>query len=172
VGRRDWSAGWARRGRRSDRDQSRAGGVPPRPTRRGRTPHARVPAPDGPLGPAEVAAIEESFGQEHERTYGHRAGADEPVELTEIRLTARGIAERPLAPRGPDLARAEAGTPRTRAAYFGPDLGWLDTPVLTRADLATPRGGPCIIEEYDATCVVSPGARASLDAIGSILIEL
>jgi N-methylhydantoinase A len=44
--------------------------------------------------------------------------------------------------------------------------------VLTRADLATPRRGPCIIEEYDATCVIPPGARASLDAMGSILIRL
>jgi N-methylhydantoinase A len=128
--------------------------------------------PGGAVGPAEVAAIEEAFGREHERTYGHRAGEDEPVELTEIRLTARGIAERPLVPRGPALSEAEADTSRIRAAYFGPDVGWLDTPVLTRAALATPRQGPCIIEEYDATCVVPPGAQASLDAMGSILIEL
>ena len=31
-------------------------------------------------------ALEEAFGREHERTYGHRAGHDEPVELTEIRV--------------------------------------------------------------------------------------
>jgi N-methylhydantoinase A len=138
----------------------------------GQTFDLTVPVPDGVLGPAEVAAIEEAFGREHERTYGHRAGEDEPVELTEIRVTARGIALRPLTPGGPSLASAEAGTPCMRAAYFGPDVGWLDTPVLTRADLATPREGPCIVEEYDATCVVAPGAQASLDAIGSILIRL
>jgi N-methylhydantoinase A len=138
----------------------------------GQTFDLTVPAPDGALGPAEALAIEEAFGQEHERTYGHRAGADEPVELTELRLTARGIAERPLTPAGPVLNHAEVGPARMRAAFFGPDVGWLDTPVLTRAALATPRQGPCIIEEYDATCVVPPGAQASLDAIGSILIEL
>jgi N-methylhydantoinase A len=38
--------------------------------------------------------------------------------------------------------------------------------------LTTPREGPCIVEEYDATCVIPPGARASLDRAGSILIEL
>jgi N-methylhydantoinase A len=86
-------------------------------------------------------------------------------------VTARGIADRPLTPQGPSL-EAGADARRTRAAYFGPEVGWLDTPVLTRADLATPRQGPCIVEEYDATCVVPPGARASLDAIGSILITL
>jgi hypothetical protein len=29
-----------------------------------------------------------------------------------------------------------------------------------------------MIEEYDATCVIPPGAQASLDAMGSILIAL
>jgi N-methylhydantoinase A len=131
-----------------------------------------VPVPEGPLGPDEVAAIEEAFGREHERTYGHRAGEDEPVELTEIRLIARGILERPVRPQGHSPAAAHAARPGMRAAYFGPEVGWLDTPVVTRAALATPREGPCIIEEYDATCVVPPGAKASLDAIGSILIAL
>jgi len=28
------------------------------------------------------------------------------------------------------------------------------------------------VEEYDATCVVPPGARAALDAHGNIVIEL
>jgi N-methylhydantoinase A len=118
-----------------------------------------------------VAAIEEAFGREHERTYGHRAGQEEPVELTEIRLTARGIAEPSVMPQAASL-NPGAGTSGMRSAYFGPDAGWLDTPVLTRAGLAAPRAGPCIVEEYDATCVIPPGAQASLDAIGSILIEL
>ena len=61
---------------------------------------------------------------------------------------------------------------RSRAAYFVPDLCWLETPVLARADLATPRQGPCIIEEYDATCVVPPGARAERDGGNNIVITL
>jgi N-methylhydantoinase A len=138
----------------------------------GQTFDLTVPVPEGPLGPDEALAIEEAFGREHERTYGHRAGEDEPVELTEIRLIARGILEQPVTPQGQSPAAANAAGPGMRAAYFGPEVGWLDTPVMTRAALATPRQGPCIIEEYDATCVVPPGAKASLDAIGSILIEL
>ena len=35
-----------------------------------------------------------------------------------------------------------------------------------------PRTGPLIVEEYDATCVIPPGARAALDAAGNIVIEL
>jgi N-methylhydantoinase A len=132
-----------------------------------------VPVKGGPLDPAAIAALEEAFGQEHERTYGHRAGPEEPVELTEIRVIGQGIPEHPLTPQALDLIgheTSEALPPRR--AYFGPETGWRDTPVLRRADLATPRDGPCIIEEYDATCVAPPGARATLDPFGNIAIEL
>lgn len=56
--------------------------------------------------------------------------------------------------------------------HFGPENGWLETPVLRRSDLAGGKVGPLIVEEYDATCVVPPGARAGLDTGGNIVIEL
>jgi N-methylhydantoinase A len=62
--------------------------------------------------------------------------------------------------------------PPPRRAYFGAPHGWVETPVLRRSELSVPRAGPLIVEEYDSTCVVPPGARASLDAGGSILIAL
>jgi len=60
----------------------------------------------------------------------------------------------------------------SRRVYFGQRDGWTVTQVLSRGDLATPREGPAIIEEYDATCVVPPGARAALDASGNIVMEV
>ena len=141
----------------------------------GQTFDLTVPVADGPLDAITIARLEEAFGEEHERTYGHRAGPEEPVELTEIRLIGQGIPEHPLRPQAPQAGSAVASSepPRpARCAYFGPATGWLGTPVLRRSDLATARDGPCIVEEYDATCVIPPGARASLDGLGSILIEL
>ena len=44
-------------------------------------------------------------------------------------------------------------------------------PVLGRAALATRMQGPLIVEEFDATCVVPPGASAELDAHGNIVID-
>jgi len=44
--------------------------------------------------------------------------------------------------------------------------------VLSRADLASARTGPLIVEEYDTTCVVPPGARAERDGAGNIVITL
>jgi N-methylhydantoinase A len=44
--------------------------------------------------------------------------------------------------------------------------------VLARADLGpAPRPGPLLIDEYDATTLVPPGAAATLDGHGNILIE-
>jgi N-methylhydantoinase A len=130
----------------------------------------RVPLASGRLDHAALAVLEEAFGVEHERTYGHRAGVEEPVELVSLEVVGRGIPDAPRAAAAaaaglaPDIAIVE---PRRRA-YFGPARGWLDTDILNRSDLKTPHAGPCIIEEYDATCLLPPGWTASLDTYGNI----
>jgi len=48
----------------------------------------------------------------------------------------------------------------------------MQAPVLRRSELSTPRSGPVIVEEYDATCVIPPGWRAGLDTGENIVIEL
>jgi N-methylhydantoinase A len=131
-----------------------------------------VSVTDGPLDAGALAALAEAFGREHERTYGHRAGSEEPVEIVNLRVVAHGASDRPRVPERIRIDRPGGGDRPTRRVYFGAGLGWRDTPILDRPALATPRDGPCVIEEYDATCVVPPGARATLDAYGNIAIEL
>jgi len=128
-----------------------------------------VPVPDDPIDAKMVAHLEEAFGGEHARTYGHRAGPEEPVELVAIQLVGSGLRESMLPQSG--IAAAEATEQTSRKAYFG-EQGWLDTPVISRAGLRGGRAGPFIVEEYDAPCLVPPGARAELDASGNIVIEL
>jgi N-methylhydantoinase A len=157
-----------------------------------------VPVSSGPFDAALLKGIEDAFGREHQRTYGHRAGEDEPVELVSLRVVGLGIPDRP---RVPDVLRVDRAGPGraggARRVYFGPELGWRETPIIDRPDLpvggpdmaphtpprseapretrGAPRDwveGPCIVEEYDATCVIPPGARASLDAHGNIVIDL
>jgi N-methylhydantoinase A len=139
----------------------------------GQTFELTVPVRDGALDAEALANLAEAFGQEHERTYGHRAGPEEPVEIVNIQVVGQGIPERPRVPKklSPGRHVGENRVP-ARRAYFGPHVGWLETPVLRRSDLITPREGPCIVEEYDATCVVPPKAKAVLDAYGNILIDL
>jgi N-methylhydantoinase A len=68
----------------------------------------------------------------------------------------------------PDLAIPSP----SRRAYFGPDHGWLEIRVLNRSSLAKQQAGPCIVEEYDSTCVIPPGCTARLDEFGNILIAV
>jgi N-methylhydantoinase A len=130
-----------------------------------------VPVPDGPIDAASVADLQEAFGAEHERTYGHRAGPDEPVELVTIQVVGIGLADRPGMPER-IAGRPEPPPPPPRRAYFGPEYGFVETPVLRRLELTSARRGPLIIEEYDATCLVPPGARAELDAGSNIVITI
>src|SRR5438270_2232677 len=132
----------------------------------------RVPLAAGPLDQAALTALEGAFGVEHERTYGHRAGVEEPVELVSLEVIGRGIPQTPRAASAaaaglaPDIAIAD----RRRRAYFG-SKGWLDAELLNRSDLATPHAGPCIVEEYDATCLIPPGWNARLDEYGNIVMR-
>jgi N-methylhydantoinase A len=131
-----------------------------------------VPVPDGPFDAAMAAHLEEAFGAEHERTYGHRAGPQEPVELVSIQVVGQGLRAGSGVPQRLQSSRAyaEAGPPRR--VYFGAENGWMNTPVLRRSDLAIRRAGPAVIEEYDATCLIPPGAAAELDPSGNIIIAL
>ena len=132
-----------------------------------------VPVAAGPVDSRALLDLEEAFAREHERTYGHRAGPEEPVELIALRLVAQGVPERPRVPERILVERDRTSEhPGPRRAYFGRDHGWLPTPILRRAALTERRPGPLIVDEYDATCVVPPGAAAGLDAHGNILIEL
>ena len=131
-----------------------------------------VPVPDGPFDTAMVVHLEEAFGREHERTYGHRAGPEEPVELVSIQVVGQGLRKGSSVPERVLQTRAEAGGGPPRRAYFGAQHGWIDTPLLGRTELVRERAGPIIIEEYDATCLVPPEAVATLDTAGNIVIEI
>src|SRR5689334_23488071 len=133
----------------------------------------RVPLAAGRLDAGALAALEEAFGVEHERTYGHRAGVEEPVELVSLEVIGRGIPDRPRAASAaaaslaPDVPIASP----TRRAYFGAQRGWLEARVVNRSALKTPHVGACIVEEYDATCLVPPGWNARLDTHGNIVLS-
>ena len=131
-----------------------------------------VPVPGSPLDATAGASLEEAFAQEHERTYGHRASADEPVELVSIHVVGRGLRENAGVPERVHPSRGGPVQGEPRQAWFGPGIGWAETPVLRRSDLEGGRAGPLVVEEYDSTCLVPPGARAELDAGGDIVIAL
>jgi N-methylhydantoinase A len=131
-----------------------------------------IPIPDRRITQKTFAELEEAFGQEHERTYGHRAGPDEPVEIVTLQVIGQGIPNKPRVPNAIRIDRPQAIKIVKRRAYFGPVNGWRNVPIYSRADLKTKRKGPCVIEEYDATCIVPIGATACLDQFGNLLMDL
>ena len=59
-----------------------------------------------------------------------------------------------------------------RKIYFGPQFGWLDTPVVERLDLnKNPTEGPVLVEEYDSTIVVPPHWKVSIDALKDVVLQ-
>ena len=137
---------------------------------RGQTSEINVPVASGSWGPAELAALQEAFADEHERLYGHRSDPDNPVEVVAMRAIGRaGVAEMSdrLRP-----ATATAGESRDRSAWFGPSAGSIDTPVCRREDLKHGARGPLLIDEYDTTIVVPPGLRARIDDQLNVHIDL
>ena len=71
----------------------------------GQTFELTVPVPEGPLDIPALHHLAEAFGQEHERTYGHRAGPEEPVEIVNIQVVGQGLPDRPRMPDRLSLSR-------------------------------------------------------------------
>jgi N-methylhydantoinase A len=149
-----------------------------------------------------IEQVVAAFHSEHRRVYGHaaedeaveltalRARASWPApavsfaELARQELAAAAGAgaaaggvgaaagEVGAAAGGVAASGADANAGR-RTLYFGPGRGLFDAPIITRAALAAgTQAGPAVIEEAEATILVPPGATASLDPSGSVILRV
>lgn len=129
-----------------------------------------TPVASGSDGQALLAAALNSFHAEHKRTYGH-ANPDNPVELVSYRVKVRvtrdqsdDIEHWSVAPSNQEISY--------RHAVFS-DETTQEVPVIPRGHLvAQAKQGPFIVEEYDSTFVVPPGATAQVDNFGNIVVTL
>jgi N-methylhydantoinase A len=127
-----------------------------------------IVVPENMRAAALMAHLGESFGREHERTYGHRSDND-PIQIVNLRVTARITAKH--APPATSLRRTAPS--RSRRAYFGKRLGVVSVEVIDREALGPAwRAGPFLVDEYDATTLVPPGCRAHRDSSGNIVIAI
>lgn len=119
-----------------------------------------------------AAMLRDAFGAAHERQYGYRSD-EEAVETMNLRVVARGIAATAHVPQTLSVAETAPDAVAARKVYFGPEAGWVRTPVSARAALGEAwRTGPLLVEEFDSTTVVPPGARARRIAWDTIEVEL
>ncbi len=120
-----------------------------------------------------LQATIDRFHDEHHRVYGHSTPG-ESTELVNVRLTATGKIRKPQLRTLAAQAEDHPPEPRTRRrVYFSEAGGFLDCPVYLRYPLGSGAtlNGPAILEEMDATTVISPGYHATVDVHGNLLIS-
>ena len=124
------------------------------------------------LAPEDLPALTEAFAREYARTYGFATG--EALELVNVRLVATGVRSHRLDFRSLRVAAGAApGSTAPRKIAFDRRGPAVETPVLAREALpAAGMAGPLIVEGYDSTVVVPPGARIRRDAHETLSITL
>jgi N-methylhydantoinase A len=127
----------------------------------------------GVLDESALPALERAFAAVYARRYG-RMLEGLPIEALHWRLTASGPPS-PVALTAAPLSSAspEAAVKGSRDVYF-PAGGYTSTPVYDRERLmpGVRLSGPAIIEERESTAVLWLGDTASVDAYGSLIIEI
>ncbi|WP_426955878.1 hydantoinase/oxoprolinase family protein [Muricoccus radiodurans] len=135
-----------------------------------------VPLPAMTLGEADLPAIRESFFASYRERFG-RALEDLPIEALSWRLALQAPGrDISLSAAG---ARVEGYTDAARAARGMRDVlfegvGWRACTVYDRYALAPGASfsGPALVEERESTCVIGPGATASVDSFRNLVVEL
>ncbi len=114
------------------------------------------------------------FHQAHDRRFGY-SDPGERVQVVNVRLKARGLADRPEIERYPLDPNATAVPVERRPVVFNGAAGAIeyDTPIFDRIKLlpGISLSGPAIITQYDTTTVLPPGWRLMVDATRSLVIE-
>ena len=117
-------------------------------------------------------ALRSRFLAVHESAYGY-ANPDDPIEIVNVRLTARGrLLERsePTSPRDPGPLPAPFERRSVRFTAGPPH----DCPVYERGALEAGHvlAGPAIVEQLDSTTPIFPGDRAEVNLAGDLVIHV
>ena len=125
-----------------------------------------------PACPDDRAALAEIFERAYAERYGWGLRAA-PIEIVNWRCTAQGPS--------PDFSfklsqrsRPERSVKGSRRIYMSDELGFQECFVFDRYALASgvTISGPALVEERECTVFIGPGATASIDEFGSILMRM
>ena len=115
--------------------------------------------------------LKQRFFAAHEMNYGY-FNPDDPVEIVNFRLTARGRLPRPEQAKSARSQESPASVGR-RQVYFdaenGVEAALYDRAVLQPGQVIV---GPAVIDQLDSTTLVYPGDTARVDDAYNIIIEL
>jgi N-methylhydantoinase A len=128
-----------------------------------------VPIEPAWLGDATTERLQAAFHDRHERLYAH-ADRTADVELIDLRATITGATPKPeLRPVPP--GHGPASPAGRRPLHYR--KGRYEALVYRRRDLLAGQhlDGPAIVEQEDTTTLVPAGFRATVDALGNLVLE-
>lgn len=136
----------------------------------GQTYEIETPIPEGPLSRASLAEIAAAFHAAHKQEHGVSSDIFEPafVSLSVAATAPTAAVPAYTRPAGKNVVAMK----NTRPVYFAGE--WLDCPVYNGQILAPGHrtGGPAILEYLDSVAVLPPGARATVDSHGNLIIDV
>ena len=134
----------------------------------------RVPVADGPVDDASLANIFKAFENIHTAEYGH-VFEDNPIEIVNIRVTGVGQMPKIELPIQSPGGKLDDALLEEAQCYFRLDgeQQIMATPLYERDKLPVDQTfkGPAIVLQKDTTTVIPPGAKATAQAGGNLLIE-
>ncbi|MDP6786215.1 MAG: hydantoinase/oxoprolinase family protein [Rhodospirillales bacterium] len=139
----------------------------------GQTTRLTIPVPNRRIGKKGLAALARAFEDEHLTTYGHKF-QDHAIRVAALRLTAVVASPKPSQTKVATKRRpAPLAAGRMRRAYWGPEHGFIETPVRRLDGLGSrPVPGPLLVDGYDATIVVPPGSTIKQGEWGNAVITI
>jgi N-methylhydantoinase A len=128
-----------------------------------------VPIDPAWLADATTDRLRAAFHDRHERLYAHADRAAD-VELIDLRATITGATPKPEL-RPVPAGQGPAPPAGRRPIHYRKRRG--DALVYHRRDLRAGQhlDGPAIVEQEDTTTLVPAGLRATVDAVGNLVIE-
>ena len=128
-----------------------------------------VPVPRAVLEGAATDRIGELFAERYQALFGRTEAM--AAEIISWRVVVAGPK-----PALEPVARLEEGSSLrgTRQVHFAEAGGFVETPVHDRYRLRAGHrvDGPAVLEERESTIIVPPGAQATADAHGNLIIDL
>jgi N-methylhydantoinase A len=130
------------------------------------------------LTEASLAAVRTRFDQRHAQIHGH-AATEQGVEIVSYRLRVRVSVpkytpvwqEAPASPNG--IEGAVKGRRRIHIAGVGAGSGAIEATIYERdrLEVGATIAGPAIVEQFDATTVVPPPWRGTVDGYRNLILR-
>ncbi len=128
----------------------------------------------GAIDDAVVGEMLAAFLEQYRREYGYVMPRDiAEIEIVNARVSAQGVIQRRETTRQTERGTAADAVKGERPVYFQ-SAGFVTSVVYDRARLrwGARFAGPAIVEQWDSTTVVPPGATADVDEYLNLVIRV